>query len=569
MDISITPLSGGANDESPMCYLLEVAHYKILLDCGTSHVGVFGLRPGEPDLFKAAFYVKRRKDDQELLRKVRKLAPYLDAILVSHPDIHHMGLLPAVLSRDPDLPPIYVDAYGHRVLTPPPRKPISSDNPSLAYTTPDVSRLLEEILEGAEDPGHFNLPLIQCPVISTRSTRWLGEIMLRDLAASASELSQSPLIAAADVSYAVQDHPWVELSYSQTHALPWKRPSRRTVSSSSSFSSPGSDLDREEWDEELSLVDSESLSYDERRRRGVERRKLWQRRFESGELLTVTPVAAGRVVGGAAWRINFRGESVVYAVDFNHRRDRLLPEPKLSQRFSRPSVLITDARDALIDRQRQLGGGGGEKGGGEKGEKAGIERSAEERELFECVKATLEKGGTVMLLADVAGRALEVAFALRDFLRSNPTLGASPAAREAKGSGVPSARNVPIYLLASGATESVLPAVAAADTKGTATTVIGSNGFRPQIESKVSPSAGSNGRDQRQRRRRRRRRAKWCCEEDAPLPPSPSPAPAFKVSPAVPSALIAASLESAAQVLSAAAQNLDCFAPALGDRYAR
>ena len=41
-----------------------------------------------------------------------------------------------------------------------------------------------------------------------------------------------------------------------------------------------------------------------------------------GEGLTITPFAAGHMIGGSIWRISTAvGEDVVYAVDYNHRKE--------------------------------------------------------------------------------------------------------------------------------------------------------------------------------------------------------------------------------------------------------
>ena len=52
------------------------------------------------------------------------------------------------------------------------------------------------------------------------------------------------------------------------------------------------------------------------------------------------------MVGGSVWRIRKDTEELVYAVDFNHRRDLLLEGSPLDS-FSRPSLLIT-SRDSLV-----------------------------------------------------------------------------------------------------------------------------------------------------------------------------------------------------------------------------
>ena len=64
--------------------------------------------------------------------------------------------------------------------------------------------------------------------------------------------------------------------------------------------------------------------------------------------MSLTAFAAGHMVGGAVWQVLTReGEQLVYAVHWNHRRDRHLRRADLGGRFSRPALLITDACSAL------------------------------------------------------------------------------------------------------------------------------------------------------------------------------------------------------------------------------
>lgn len=63
-----------------------------------------------------------------------------------------------------------------------------------------------------------------------------------------------------------------------------------------------------------------------------------------GEGISITPYAAGRLLGGSMWRVSCQGEDYVYAVDLNHRKERLVaigrggtPE----ELFHRPALLIT------------------------------------------------------------------------------------------------------------------------------------------------------------------------------------------------------------------------------------
>ena len=63
-----------------------------------------------------------------------------------------------------------------------------------------------------------------------------------------------------------------------------------------------------------------------------------------GDGLTITPFAAGHMIGGSIWRITSAvGEDVVYAVNYNHRKELHLNSTALSNLFSRPALMIADA----------------------------------------------------------------------------------------------------------------------------------------------------------------------------------------------------------------------------------
>jgi cleavage and polyadenylation specificity factor subunit 2 len=93
-----------------------------------------------------------------------------------------------------------------------------------------------------------------------------------------------------------------------------------------------------------------------------------------------TPFAAGYLVGGAFWRLETReGEHVVYAVDFNHGRERLLDAAAVEVVCVRPSLLITDGRNARVRHQK---------------------RRLTDQALIGSVVATLRAGGNVLMPTD-------------------------------------------------------------------------------------------------------------------------------------------------------------------------
>lgn len=92
------------------------------------------------------------------------------------------------------------------------------------------------------------------------------------------------------------------------------------------------------------------------------------------------------MLGGAVWQIAKDSEHILYAVDFNHARERHLNGTVL-ETFTRPTCLIADAYNALIKRPP---------------------RKDRDAELINSVMRGLRAGGDVLLPVDAAGRVLEL-----------------------------------------------------------------------------------------------------------------------------------------------------------------
>jgi cleavage and polyadenylation specificity factor subunit 2 len=43
---------------------------------------------------------------------------------------------------------------------------------------------------------------------------------------------------------------------------------------------------------------------------------------DKGAGITITPYAAGHMIGGTIWKITKETEEIIYAVDYNHMRER-------------------------------------------------------------------------------------------------------------------------------------------------------------------------------------------------------------------------------------------------------
>jgi len=107
-----------------------------------------------------------------------------------------------------------------------------------------------------------------------------------------------------------------------------------------------------------------------------------------GQGLVITPLPAGHMLGGTIWRIVKDGEEdIVYAVDYNHKKERHLNGCDI-EHLKRPSLLITDAFNATYTQQR---------------------RRLRDEQLMTNILTTLRGGGNVLVAVDTAGRVLELA----------------------------------------------------------------------------------------------------------------------------------------------------------------
>uniref|UniRef100_A0A1B6EDG6 Cleavage and polyadenylation specificity factor subunit 2 n=1 Tax=Clastoptera arizonana TaxID=38151 RepID=A0A1B6EDG6_9HEMI len=107
--------------------------------------------------------------------------------------------------------------------------------------------------------------------------------------------------------------------------------------------------------------------------------------------ITITPLPAGHMIGGTMWKIVKIGEEdIIYAVDFNHKKERHLNGYEL-EKLQRPSLLITDAFNATYV---QAG------------------RRNRDEKLMTNILQTLRNNGNVLVTVDTAGRVLELAHML-------------------------------------------------------------------------------------------------------------------------------------------------------------
>ncbi|KAF7990811.1 hypothetical protein HCN44_000616 [Aphidius gifuensis] len=117
-----------------------------------------------------------------------------------------------------------------------------------------------------------------------------------------------------------------------------------------------------------------------------------------GHGVTITPLPAGHMIGGTMWKIVKVGEEdIIYAVDFNHKKERHLNGCEMDNRMQRPSLLITDAFNATYQQAR---------------------RRTRDEKLMTNILQTLRGGGNVLVCVDTAGRVLELAHMLDQLWRN-------------------------------------------------------------------------------------------------------------------------------------------------------
>ncbi|KAK9729155.1 Zn-dependent metallo-hydrolase RNA specificity domain [Popillia japonica] len=252
--IKLQALSG-AMDESPPCYILQVDEVRILLDCGWDE-----------------------KFDFEIVREIKRHIHLIDAVLISYPDVSHLGALPYLV-------------------------------------------------------GKLGL---NCPIYATIPVYKMGQMFMYDLYQSHYNMEDFDLFTLDDVDAAFDKI--IQLKYNQSISMKGK-----------------------------------------------------------GYGLTITPLPAGHMIGGTIWKIMKVGEEdIIYANDFNHKKERHLNGCEL-EKLQRPSLLITDAFNANYQQAR---------------------RRTRDEKLMTNILQTLRNNGNVLIAVDTAGRVLELAHMLDQLWRN-------------------------------------------------------------------------------------------------------------------------------------------------------
>jgi len=112
---------------------------------------------------------------------------------------------------------------------------------------------------------------------------------------------------------------------------------------------------------------------------------------ETKTSITVTAFAAGHTLGGAVWKVHKDAEDVVYAVDYNHRKEKHLNGMAL-QRINRPSLLITDAFNA----------------------RGATPAKSRDNDVMDAILRSVRQDGNVLIPVDPAGRVLELMLMLEE-----------------------------------------------------------------------------------------------------------------------------------------------------------
>ncbi|KAF2069615.1 hypothetical protein CYY_009063 [Polysphondylium violaceum] len=257
--IKFTALSG-SKDESPPCYLLEIDDFCILLDCGLN-----------------SFL------DSSLLDPLKQYADKIDAVLLSYPDLTHMGGLPYAVGK-----------LG---------------------------------LKGT--------------IYATTPTFKMGQMFLYDLYQNKMEQQEFELFDLDDVDACFEKKRFQELSFSQHYT------------------------------------------------------------FEGGKGngISITPYLAGHMIGGAIWKITKETDTIIYAVDYNHRKEGHLDGLQLTSDLLKPSLLITDSRNAL--------------------KSTSFKKTDRDKMLLDTMRQTLRSNGNVLLPVDTAGRVLELLLCIESYWSQN------------------------------------------------------------------------------------------------------------------------------------------------------
>ncbi len=132
--------------------------------------------------------------------------------------------------------------------------------------------------------------------------------------------------------------------------------------------------------------------------------------------LTITAYNAGHTLGGTIWHLQQGLESVVYAVDWNQVRENVLSGAawlggsaggaEVIEQLRKPTALVCSSKGA---ERNPLAGG----------------RKRRDEMLLDMIRATVAKGGIVLIPTDTSARVLELAYLLEHAWRKEASNGSS------------------------------------------------------------------------------------------------------------------------------------------------
>lgn len=235
----------GAGEGGSACFVLQIDDFHCLLDCGWSD-GMEG----------------------EYIKRLVRWAKHLDAVLLSHQELRHLGMLPYL-----------VGSCG-----------------------------------------------LKCPIYATTPVYKMGQLTLYDFYQSMYFSSEFGAFSLDDVDAAFEMV--TQVRYQQTVNLPGR-----------------------------------------------------------GRGICILPLPSGHTLGGTIWKLIKEDVDIVYAVDFNHKKERHLNGATFDA-CMRPRLLILDASNTLYSHPR---------------------RKDRDETLRQCILRSLRRGGNVLIAVDTSGRCLEVA----------------------------------------------------------------------------------------------------------------------------------------------------------------
>ena len=117
-----------------------------------------------------------------------------------------------------------------------------------------------------------------------------------------------------------------------------------------------------------------------------------------GHGIVITPLPSGHIIGGTIWKIiKDNEEDIIYAVDYNHKKERHLNGCNVENIY-RPTLLITDCYNAMYKQER---------------------RKERDEQLMTNILSTFRNGGNVLIAVDTAGRVLELSHMLDQLWRTS------------------------------------------------------------------------------------------------------------------------------------------------------